>query len=198
MRLDTEPVDAEDLLRFDYEQTAGQIGALTDVRFKLLGFVPTIATAAVAIVSSHPSTGTLLSVGLLGALATTGILLYELRNTQALDVALGRVAELRGLLGLDPRRPACASTQAGSQGRLFGAAPIGQDEAVGLVYGAALGGWIYLLVWGALRGLGVGGARPIGGVVAACSVIAVVVEVRRISGEAKRATESETTAQADR
>jgi hypothetical protein len=189
VKVDTEPMDADDLLRFDYEQTAGQISALTDLRFKLLGFVPTIATAAVAIVSSSPSTGTLLSVGLLGTLATVGILLYELRNTQALDLALGHVAELRGLLGLDMGRPAHVSTEPAIQGRLFGAAPIGQDEAVGLVYGAALGGWIYLLTWGALRGLGVSGARPIGGVIAVCCTIAVVVEVGRISGEAKRATE---------
>jgi hypothetical protein len=181
-------MDADELLRLDYEQTSGQVGALTDVRFKLLGFVPTIATAAVVIVGARPNTGALLSVGLLGAVATVGILLYELRNTQALDAALEHTAELRRLLGLQTGRPGRAGAETASRDRLFGAVPIGQDQAVGLVYGAALGGWTYLLAWGALRGLDVSGARTIGGVIAACCTIAVVVEVGRISGEAKRAS----------
>src|ERR1700744_3730009 len=98
-------MDADERLRLDYEQTAGQVGALTDVRFKLLGFVPTIATAAVVIVGSRPNTGTLLSVGLLGTIATIGILLYELRNMQALEGAAARAADLRRALGLDGGRP---------------------------------------------------------------------------------------------
>ena len=39
------------------------------------------------------------------------------------------------------------------------------ERGVGLVYGAALAGWTYLFVWGALRALDVGGARKIGAVV---------------------------------
>jgi len=179
-------MDVDERLRLDYEQTAGQIGALTDVRFKLLGFVPTIATAAVVIVGARPNTGALLSVGLLGAIATIGILLYELRNMQALDAAVDRAADLRRALGLDAGQPGPLGAEPPSRDRLFGVATIGQDQAVGLVYGAALGGWIYLLAWGALRGLEVSGARTIGGVIAACCTIAVVVEVGRISGEVKR------------
>jgi hypothetical protein len=182
-------MDVDDRLRLDYEQTAGEIGALTDVRFKLLGFVPTIATAAVVIVGARPNTGALLSVGLLGAVATIGILLYELRNMQALDAAVDRAADLRRVLGLEVGRRGHVSAEPASHDRLFGAVPIGQNQAVGLVYGAALGGWIYLLAWGALRGLEVSGARTIGGVIAACCTIAVVVEVGRISGEARRASE---------
>jgi hypothetical protein len=180
-------MDADDRLRLDYEQTAGQIGALTDVRFKLLGFVPTIATAAVVILGGHPTTGALVSVGLLGLVATVGILIYELRNIEALDAALDQSDDLRRLLGLRVGRPSGA-VGAGRR-RLFGSVPIGQDEAVGLVYGAALGGWSYLLAWGTLRGLDVSGARTIGGVIGAFCAVAVVVEVGRISDESKRATE---------
>src|SRR5215831_6151238 len=93
-------MEAEDRVRLDYERTAGQISALTDVRFKLLGFIFTITTAAVAIVGAHPSTGALMGVGLLGLVATIGILLYELTDTQILNAALYREKHLERALGL--------------------------------------------------------------------------------------------------
>ena len=130
-------MDADGRLRLDYEQTTGQISALTDVRFKLLSLVPTIALAAV---------GTLF-----------------------------RAAP-------SPR----VITPSGRHHRLFGAVTVGQDQALGLVYGAALGGWTYLLVWRVLRGLHVSGARAIGGVIGACCWAAVALEVRRISKDATR------------
>jgi hypothetical protein len=180
-------MDADDRLRLDYEQTTGQISALTDVRFKLLGFIFTIATAAVAIVGAHPSTGALMGVGLLGLVATVGILLYELGNAQTLNAALYRAQHLQRALGLRGAQvksiPAERTGPAAEQNRLFGAVPVSQDQAVGLVYGAALGGWGYLFVWGVLHGLHVSGARPIGGVIGALCAVAVMSEVPRVSSE---------------
>jgi hypothetical protein len=43
-------MDADDRLRLDYEQTTQLIRTLTDIRFKLLAFVPTIAGATVGLV----------------------------------------------------------------------------------------------------------------------------------------------------
>jgi hypothetical protein len=184
-------MDADDRLRLDYEQTTGQINALTDVRFKLLGIVPTVALAAVGIAGAHPSTGGLIGVGVLGLVATVGILLYELRNTETLAAALYHARDLARLLELrapDGRQESDGVTgPPGRQHRLFRTLTVGQDEALGLVYGAALGGWSYLLVWGVLHGLDVSGARAIGGVVGACCAIAVVLEVGRISSEAAKA-----------
>jgi hypothetical protein len=186
-------MDADDRLRLDYEQTTGQISALTDVRFRLLGIVPTIALAAVGIGGAHPSTGGLVALGLLGLVATVGILIYELRNTETLAAALYHARDVARLLGLHVARgrndPAGVITPSGNRHRLFGTVTIGQDQALGLVYGAAIGGWSYLLVWGVLRGLHVSGARAIGGVVGACCGVAVVIEVGRISGLAKRTVE---------
>ena len=184
-------MDADERLRLDYEQTNGQITALTDVRFKLLGIVPTVALAAVGIGGAHPSTGGLIGVGLLGLVATLGILLYELRNTETLAAALyhardlARLLELRAAVG----SPDGMARSAGRQHRLFGTLTVSQDQALGLVYGVALGGWSYLLVWGVLRGLHVSGARAIGGVVGACCAVGVVFEVGRISSEATNAAE---------
>jgi hypothetical protein len=184
-------MDADDRLQLAYEQTTGQISALTDVRFKLLGFIFTIATAAVAIVGAHPSTGALMGVGLLGLVATVGILLYELGNMQTMNVALYRAQNLGRALGLrvahGQTSPIEATGEPTYQHRLFGAIPISQDQAVGLVYGAALGGWGYLFVWGALHGLSVSGARQIGGVIGAFCTVGVVREVARVSSETKKA-----------
>jgi hypothetical protein len=186
-------MDADDRLRLDYEQTTGQINALTDARFKLLGFIFTIATAAVAIVGAHPSTGALMGVGLLGLVATTGILLYELGNTQTLNAALFRAQLLERVLGLrgphGQTSPAEVTGEPAEQHRLFGTVPVSQDQAVGLVYGAALGGWGYLFVWGALHGLHVSGARAIGGVIGAFCIVVVVREVARVSSETKKTAE---------
>ena len=186
-------MDADERLRLDYEQTAVEIAALTDVRFKLLGVVPTVALAAVGIAGAHPSTGGLIGVGLLGLVATVGILLYELRNTETLAAALHHARDLARRLGLrdpDGRDPPQGTIRPSArQHRLFGAVTVSQDQALGLVYGAALGGWSYLLVWGVLHGFHVGGARAIGGVIGACGAVAVVYEVGRISSEATKAAE---------
>lgn len=186
-------MDADDRLRLDYEQTTGQISALTDVRFKLLAIVPTIALAAVGIAGAHPSTGGLVGVGLLGSVATVGILLYELRNMETLAAALYHARDLARMLELHVfhgrAEPAGVIRPSGRRHRLFGTVTVGQDQALGLVYGAALGGWTYLLAWGVLRGLHVSGARAIGGVIGACCGAAVVLEVGRISQGAKRAAE---------
>jgi hypothetical protein len=186
-------MDADDRLRLDYGSTTGQISALTDMRFKLLGFIFTIATAAVAIVGAHPSTGALMGVGLLGLVATTGILLYELGNTQTLNVALYRAQHLERVLGLRVAQgqvnPIDATGEPTDQHRLFGTIRVSQDQAVGLVYGAALGGWGYLFAWGALHGLHVSGARAIGGVIGAFCTVGVVREVARVSSETKKAAQ---------
>ena len=148
-------MDADDRLRLDYEQTTGQISALTDVRFKLLAIVPTIALAAVGIAGAHPSTGGLVGVGLLGLGATVGILLYELRNMETLAAALYRARNVARLLELQVfhgrAEPAGVISRSGRHHRLFGTVTVGQDQALGLVYGAALAGWTYFLVWGVLR-----------------------------------------------
>ena len=56
----------------------------------------------------------------------------------------------------------------------------------GLVYGAALAGWTYLVVWGALRALDVGGAQKIGALVGVAAWVLVVVDVERIGARGGR------------
>jgi hypothetical protein len=73
---------------------------LTDVRFKLLAFVPTVTGIAVTQVNKPGNAGTALAVGLLGFVVTLGIVIYELRNTTFYDAALHRAKWLEVQLSL--------------------------------------------------------------------------------------------------
>ena len=141
-----------ELLKLDYQQTTDMLRSLTDVRFKLLALVPTLSGAAVAVLGHPSSAAELLAIGLLGLIATLGILLYELRNTQLSEYGLRRARNLEAQLGLRaPDGGAALGAGPGAAGglfsqrptptlRLFGLAPIDRDRGLALVYGAALAG----------------------------------------------------------
>ena len=57
-------VNAEEKLKFDYEQTHELIRMFTDIRFKLLAFVLTLTGAAVALLSGIDNRATTLILGL--------------------------------------------------------------------------------------------------------------------------------------
>jgi hypothetical protein len=169
-------VDADDRLRLDYDQTAQLLRTLIDVRFKLLAFVPTIAGTAVAFFGKPRPAAELLAVGLLGLMATLGIWMYELRNSQLHDEASRRARELERRLELLPEPPAPPVN-------LFGAIAVRHERGVALVYGAAFAGWTYLTGWGALRALDAPGARKFGAVLGAIAAAAIVAEMERIERE---------------
>ena len=182
-----------ELLRLDYQQTTDLLRTLTDVRFKLLALVPTLSGAAVAVLGHPSSAAELLAVGVLGLIATLGILLYELRNTQLSEYGMRRARHIEGQLGLrsigggdDGGQGAghhaggLFSERPGRALRLFGLAPIDRDRGLALVYGAALAGWTYLVAWGALRGFDVGASRKIGAGVGAAAGLLVIAEVIRV------------------
>ena len=157
----------DESLRLDYEQTCQQIRAFTDIRFKLLAFVPTLTAAAVALLGDVDKQATVLAVGLLGLFVTLGIISYEMRNTVLYDAAIHRAKclELRlklplftdgrtrgGLFNERPPRPVLFRAS-----KLFvelysrkvttePALTVWHDQALALVYGSAIGGWAYIVV----------------------------------------------------
>jgi hypothetical protein len=154
---------ADDNLRLDYEQTCLQIRTLTDVRFKLLAFVPTLTGIAVSLVNKPGNAGTALAVGLLGFVVTFGIIIYELRNTTFYDAALHRAKWLEVQLSL-PVLTEKNRAEGQSKGGLFTERPsreglpkllnsfeLWHDFGLALVYGASLGGWTYVISYSALR-----------------------------------------------
>lgn len=162
-------------LRLDYDQTTDLIRTLTDVRFKLLAFVPTITGAAVALVGRGHSAAELLSVGSLGLVATSGIVIYELRNTQLHDYAVGRAKELEQRLGIGLYRE-----EPSGELTVFGVVTAAHDRGLALVYSVAIAGWSYLVGWGALHAAGAGNAQLIGGILAAAVGIFLVLEFLRV------------------
>ena len=93
-------LDADDRVRLDYEQTTQYLRTLIDVRFRLLAFVPTVTGVAVAVIGRPRPASELLGVGVIGLLATLGIFVYELRNTQISGTLIRRAAELERQLQL--------------------------------------------------------------------------------------------------
>jgi hypothetical protein len=155
---------SDDLLRVEYEQTVDLLRTLTDVRFKLLAFVPTIAGTAVALLGhvGHPTQ--LLAVGALGFVTSLGVLMYELHNTEVYEYALAHVEALERELGLGlyTRRPHYA-----------------HDRPLAIVYAVVLGAWAYLVAWGALAAGGIGNAQLFGGLVGGAVAVVAGVELER-------------------
>ncbi len=172
-----------DGLRLDYEQTTDLLRTLIDVRLKLLAFVPTVAAAAVGLVGRPRPAAELLGVGVLGLLATLGIFVYELRNTQLYDALVSRAGALERDLGLQAKGGATGpgSLLGGlARTRLLGVLPLGADRGFALVYSAALGGWTYLAAWGACGAVGLSEARAVGAAVGAAVGLVVLAEAERV------------------
>lgn len=171
--------DQDELLRLEYEYASRLLGSLTEIRFKLLALVPTLTGAVVALVSGGRSGVELLAIGGLGLAASSGVLAYELRNGELRRRATDRVNALEEMLF--PGGPLVGAR--GRTPKLFGIVPASHSLGVGLVYGAALGGWVYLVVWGALRAAGVGdSSRAVGlavGVIVAVGVVWQIVVDQR-------------------
>ena len=82
----------------------------------------------------------------------------------------GRIHGPEGLLSL----------RAGPHGRFLGALNATHQRALGLVYGAALGGWSYLVSWGVLAAFGVDGAQEGGAAIGAVAGLGVMWDVERL------------------
>jgi hypothetical protein len=151
-------------LELEYGATTDLVRSLTDVRFKLLAFVPTIAGTAVALLGRHTQPAELLAVGALGLVATLGVVVYELHNTELYEYAIGRAEALERELGM---------------ALLSGRPSHERERPLALVYAAVLGAWSYLVAWGALAAAGAGHAQELGGAVAAGAAVASVLVLLR-------------------
>jgi hypothetical protein len=178
------PLDADDRLRLDYEQTTQYLRTLIDVRFRLLAFVPTVTGVAVAVIGKPRPTAELLGVGILGLLATLGIFVYELRNTQIEGTLIRRAAELERQLQLPSSLGSQSSggvytERPGINIQLLGFLPISHGLSLALVYSASIAGWSYLVAWGGLRAVDAPSAQAAGAALGAVAGVVVLFEVER-------------------
>jgi hypothetical protein len=156
-RANTPDCTITDRLKLDYEQTTQFIRMLTDIRFKLLAFVPTLTGVGVTILTKSSDPGVVLSVALLGFFVTLGIVFYEMRNTTLYDAAINRARCLESALdlplftitrmtkGRSTSDPGGLFTERADRPMAFFGFAIWHDRALALVYGAAFGGWTFLI-----------------------------------------------------
>lgn len=192
------PAEDASFLRAEYQVAVEIIKLLTDIRFRCLVFVTAITAASSALVSSQANAEIKPALGILGLLATLGIAIYELRNSQLYEVAMARAKALERALHA-PRTGTLERKEA-DEGGIFaerpGYIPAGVDESsphfmrfwfvgvqhdrgLGLIYSSAIGAWFYLAlsgllsmdapVWAAWT-LSVGGIRAIAGAGASLAI----------------------------
>lgn len=139
---------SRDALIAEYEQVGSQFRALTDIRFKLLGFLPvgTIATVLVAKDNSPTSPPVVAAFGLV---VTLCLAVYNKRNDQLYDELVSRAAELEGELGLKHG----SFSQRPTTWLSFGPCAVEHGWPIGLVYAASVAVWTYLLVGAVLSRL---------------------------------------------
>jgi hypothetical protein len=151
-------MDSDEKLKLDYERVADYFKQLAEIRFKLLAFVPAIGGAAVSTaLISKLNGGPLVAVGILGLLVTLGIVMYDQRNSQLYNHALGRAKWLERSLNFEFHDSQGASKE---KGGLFAERPgrsrtilgivVWHDRALGIIYGATIGAWVYLFFRGVL------------------------------------------------
>ena len=143
-------MDPEEKLALDYKTALDYFSLLTEIRFKLLAFVPTVSGIAVTIVAESASVEIRLLVGLFGLLVTLGIMIYELRNTQFYDAAVHRAKWLEVSLGLQVctkgKEAGGLFNERPARPRILGRIELWHDLGLAFVYGATLGGWFYLVI----------------------------------------------------
>ena len=166
----------EDALRLDYDQTIKFVHAFTDLRTKMLAFVPTITGVAVGLLGDPRPATELIGIALLGLVATLGVFVYELRNAQLYDAMIQRAKELERLLELPTVQglQGAGGVLAMRSGRWFA-----HDRGWTLVYSAAIAGWSYLAAWGLLRWFLVDSAQMIAAVTGIAVAVLVAIALER-------------------
>jgi hypothetical protein len=149
-------------LRLDYVQTSQYLQMLTNIRFLPLTVLPGAAAAAVTVLTTSKKPEAGLAVGLVGMLASIGIILFDLHNTALRDAAVRRAQRIEISLGLPPfakekagglynERPDSLEVFADRRLMKSRTLTVRQDMAVAVVYGVAIGAWAHVLVHSSLR-----------------------------------------------
>jgi hypothetical protein len=135
-----------DSLSMEYSEVASAFRALTDIRFKLLNFLPFVsgATFAVAVSQNLANLGTL-ALAAFGLIVTIGLTTYNARNDQLYNELVGRAADLERRLGL-PDGNYANRPRAWLRLRILGIPwHVNHGEALSLIYTASIALWAALL-----------------------------------------------------
>jgi hypothetical protein len=84
----------------EYNEVCNNFRILTDIRFKLLAFLPIAAAAAAAILSNDRATVPKLALSPFGLVVTLGLVTYTTRNDRPYNELVGRASIIERNLGL--------------------------------------------------------------------------------------------------
>lgn len=128
----------------EYREVAQNFRLLTDIRFKLLAFLPIAAATAAALrgegSGDAAEAATTLALFVFGLVATLGLATYNARNDQHYDALVGRAAAIERSLGLPDgafaNRPRSWLTIAPMWS-------VGHRNSVALIYAASVALWLF-------------------------------------------------------
>jgi hypothetical protein len=129
----------------EYGEVSSNFRLLTDIRFKLLAFLPIVTAAAAALKSESFGIGSF-TLSLFGLVATIGLVTYNARNDQLYDELVGRAASIERSLGLPDgafaNRPHPWLTI-----HLLGVSwRVDHGTGVGIIYAASISLWLFGLL----------------------------------------------------
>jgi hypothetical protein len=198
---DSKPPDGQDneaALRAEYGEVCSTFRTLTDIRFKLLAFLP--IAAAVTTAFAGDSAAERFLIGLFGLVTTIGLATYNARNDQLYDELVGRAAHIERRLGLADgafaHRPGPWLTL--TLGTLKHR--IDHRTGVGIIYAASFALWLYSLIASALEILRRLAAPPVGAQwppdpwlqpIALLLTVAIVVTASRMIRSQRKARSSQ-------
>lgn len=145
-----ETADRTQILLSLYGEVCNNFRMLTDVRFKLLGLVPTVSVAVlISLLSQKPDEGlspsSQIFISGFGLLITIGIGIYDQRNTKLYIDLIRRGHRIEEELGIDTGQ---------FRGRLDSHFLINHKIAILIIYLTAVGGWLSVLVLAIYESLG--------------------------------------------
>jgi len=151
----------------EYSEVCNNFRTLTDIRFKLLAFLPIASAAAVAVLKliaqDQASTGGIQGLelvwGLFGLIVTIGLVTYNARNDQLYDALVARAADIERNLNIPD---GAFANRLGSWLRVPGFTKnprlrklswkIDHRTAISTVYAASIALWLFVVVAYVLNG----------------------------------------------
>jgi hypothetical protein len=128
----------------EYGEVCSNFRELTEIRFKLLAFLPIAAAASTALADNEDlSSGGALPLFMFGLVATLGLIVYNARNDQLYNELVSRAAAIEREVGLP---------DGGFANRLqpwlkIGFARVSHGVGVAFIYVSSLALWLFGIFW---------------------------------------------------
>jgi hypothetical protein len=135
----------QEALLKEYSEVSSNFRMLTDIRFKLLAFLPIAAAAAATLKTESPG-AIQFALSLFGLVVTIGLVTYNARNDQLYDELVGRAAAIERSLNIPDGAFANRPTAWLRLQLPGGTWKIDHRTAVSTIYSASIALWLFGVV----------------------------------------------------